>query len=157
MSQFFAYIATKTTADPFLPPRSASIDALSRNVSDAFMALSGGRLEVGRLALYPVQRSVPNHLLCDGREVLKTSFPELYSYLGDNEGAASDPALFKLPDYLTAFDPAPAAESETATSGTVSTPVPAVTSPAYNPQQTDRLYGDVDSGGRFYNSDVDTP
>ena len=30
-------------------------------------------------------RSVPNHLLCDGREVAKASFPELYGYLGDRD------------------------------------------------------------------------
>jgi hypothetical protein len=125
-----------------------SIQTLSRDVSDAFLALSGGRFQVGELAFYPTQRSVQNYLLCDGREVAKVSFPELYAYLGDSQGAAADPDNFKLPDYLTAFAPAPVAEPETATDGTVSTPVPTTPPPAYNPDQTDPIYGDVDSGGR---------
>ena len=149
MSGFHCYICTKTTADPYVPPRSVSVDMLSRDVSDAFMALSGGRFQVGKLAFFPIQRSVANHLLCDGKEVLKSSFPELYAYLGDSEGSASDPLKFKLPDYQTAFTPAAAASTETVNEGTVSTPVPGTTSPTYNPDQSDPLWGDVDSGGRF--------
>lgn len=149
MSEFFTYICTKTTADPYIPPRSTSVDVLSRDVSDAFLALSGGRFQVGALAFYPVQRSVPNYLLCDGREVPQASFPELYAYLGETQGAAADPANFKLPDYRTAFVPAAVSEPETTSGGTVSTPPPAVPPPAYNPGQSDRLYGDVDSGGRY--------
>jgi hypothetical protein len=150
VSTFFAYIATKTTADPYLPTRTTSIDVLSRDVSDAFLGLSGGRLEVGKLAFFPVQRSVPNHLLCDGREVLKSSFPELYSLIGDSEGAASDPLKFKLPDYLTDLVPATVAEPETTNEGTVSTPEPAVPPPTAYPEREDRFYGDVESGGRPY-------
>jgi hypothetical protein len=151
MSVYFAYIATKTTADPFVPARTASVDVLSRDVADAFTAISGGRLEVGRLAFFPVQRSVPNHLLCDGREVLKTSFPELYGYLGDSQGVAVDPAKFKLPDYLSAA-PAPAtvADPETTNTGTVYTPPPVSPPETYFPEQTDPVWGDVDSGGRKY-------
>lgn len=148
MSQFFTYICTRTTADPYIPPRAANIETLSRDVSDAFLALSGGRFQVGQLAFYPAQRSVPNYLLCDGREVAKVSFPELYAFLGDNEGTATDPDNFKLPDYLAAFAPAPTAETETSTEGAVSTPPPAVPSPAYDPDQSDPLFGVVDSGGR---------
>lgn len=148
MSVFFAYIATKSTADPYLPTRTQNLDMLSRDVSDAFLALSGGRTEVGTLAFYPVQRSVPNHLLCDGKEVAQASFPELYAYLGDSQGAATDPAKFKLPDYQTAFTPATATQTETVVGGTVTTPPPVTTPPGYNPDQTDRTYGDVDSGGR---------
>ncbi len=149
MNQFFVYICTKSTADPYLPTRTTGLDVLARDVSDAFSALSGGRFEVGKLALYPVQRSVPNHLLCDGREVLKTSFPELYSYLGDAGGAATDPNSFKLPDYLTTFEPAPAAEPEATNQGTVSTPPPVDPPPTYYPNRVDKFYGDVDSGGRY--------
>lgn len=148
MSEFFAYICTKTTADPYLPPRTVSVETLSRDVSDAFFALQGGRLEVGRLSIYPVQRSVPNHLLCDGREVPKTSFPELYSYLGNSQGAPVDPNNFVLPDFIGTFVPATAADTETATAGTVSTPPPAVPPPTDYPERTDRVWGDVESGGR---------
>lgn len=157
MSEFFAYISTRSTVDPYIPPKSSSIDLLSRDVSDAFAAISGGRFEVGKLSFYPTQRSVPNHLLCDGREVLKSSFPELYAYLGDTQGAAVDPEKFKLPDYLTAFAPAPTAEPEATNTGTVSTPPPAVPPPTYYPEQSDPLYGDVDSGGRRYRDNENIP
>ena len=151
MSEFFTYICTRTTNDPFLPARTSSIDHLSRDVSDAFSALAGGRFTVGQLAFFPVQRSVPNHLLCDGREVAQASFPELYSYIGDSEGAPVDPLKFKLPDYLTAFTAAPAAEVETEIQGTVSTPPPAVPPPTSYPEQEDATWGDVESGGKLKN------
>lgn len=152
MSEFYTYICTKSTADPYLPSRTISLEVLSRDVSDAFTALSGGRFEVGRLAFYPVQRSVPNHLLCDGREILKSSFPELYGYLGDVEGTPVDPDSFVLPNYLTTFAPATTADPETTSQGTVSTPEPAIPPPTYYDEQSDRLYGDVDSGGRYRNN-----
>lgn len=150
MSQIFVYICTKTTADPFLPPRTTSVDVLSRDVSDAFAALAGGHYTVGKLAFFPQQRSVPNHLLCDGREVAKVSFPELYGYLGDAEGTAG-PDSFRLPNFLTGLDAAVTATTESASTGTVSTPAPEVPPPGEYPERTDRFYGDVDSGGRFRN------
>lgn len=148
MSEFFAYVATKSTAEPSVPARSVSVERLSRDISDAFYALQGGYLHVGQLAFFPVQRSVPNHLLCDGREVAKVSFPELYEYLGDSQGTPADADNFVLPDYTGTFTPATTSDVETATEGTVSTPVPAVPSPAYNPDSSTPNYGDVDSGGR---------
>lgn len=150
MSKFFTYICTKTTADPYLPTRTVSVDVLARDVSDAFMAISGGRFQVGKLAFFPVQRSVANHLLCDGREVPKSSFPELYQYLGDSEGAPANAANFKLPNYLGTITPAAVADAkpETATNGTVSTPPPDTPPPTYYEEETERTYGHVDSGGR---------
>lgn len=150
----FIYICTKSTADPYLPSRFANLDMLARDVSDAFLALSGGRLQVGELAMFPVQRSVANHLLCDGREVSKASFAELYAYLGDTQGLAAAATDFRLPDYRSKFEPAPITAPETVTSGTVSTEPPAETSPTYYPEQSDPLYGDVDSGGRYNDATV---
>jgi hypothetical protein len=148
VSQFFTYICTRSTADPFIPRMTASVEMLSRDVSDAFSAISGGHREVGQLAFSPVQRSVPDHLLCDGQEVSQASFPELYSFLGDSEGAATA-GKFKLPDYLAAFSPAATADAETVTDGTVSAPPPAVPPPTDYPEREERFWGDVDSGGRM--------
>src|SRR5689334_21460180 len=106
MSEFYAYICTKSTVDPVLPSRTASVDILARDVSDSFSALVGGYFRVGQLAFFPVQRSVPGHLLCDGRQVSKSSFPELYEYLGSSQGTPADAHNFVLPDYLTALEPA---------------------------------------------------
>ncbi|WP_324807224.1 hypothetical protein SH584_11500 [Sphingomonas sp. LY29] len=148
MSEVFTYICTKSTVDPFLPPRTASVESLSRDVSDAFFALQGGRFEVGKLAQFPLQRSVANHLLCDGREVSKVSFPELYDYLSDSQGAATDPDYFVLPNYLGTITPAATAETETVVEGTVTSPPPVPPVPG-DPTPVAPLYGDVDSGGRF--------
>ena len=42
---------------------------------------------------------IPNgYLLCDGAEVLKTAYAELYAAIGDAFGIASDNTKFKLPD-----------------------------------------------------------
>lgn len=148
MSQLFTYICTRSTADPYLPPVADSLPRLARDVSDGFLALSGGYVTAGQLAFFPLQRSVPNHLLCDGREVEKASFPELYSYLGDSQGTAAEATRFVLPNFIDQpLAPAPTAEVETEEAGTVSTPPPVVepTPNWYN------NYGDADSGGRRFN------
>ena len=147
MSLLFVYICTNTTADPYLPPMTPNITTLARDVSDAFSAISGGRFEVGRLALYPAQKSVQNHILCDGKEVSKVSFPELYAYLGDSEGAAAA-GNFKVPNYLTGLTAATTAATETINAGTVSTPTPTTPPPTYDAGRSDRTYGNVESGGR---------
>jgi hypothetical protein len=148
VSVLYAYICTKSTADPFIPPQTTSVQSLSRDVSDAFYALAGGRTNVGQIAFYSQQRSVANHLLCDGREVRKDSFPELYGFLGDGEGTAADPDYFLLPNFLTTIAPATVAEPESTDTGTVSTPTPTVPPPGEYPDRSDPIYGDVDSGGR---------
>jgi hypothetical protein len=148
MSELYAYICTKSTVDPYVSFRAVDLQSLARDVSDGFAALSGGHSLVGQLAFFPTQRSVPNHLLCDGREVLKTAFPELYQYLGSSQGTATDPAKFKVPTYVgtAAFVPATASTTETEDQGTVSTPTPAPI--PGDPTPPPDLYGDADSGGR---------
>lgn len=143
MSQFFAYICTRTTADPYLPQSSPDLRRFTRDVSDAFVAISGGFQRVGAISLFPVQRTVPNNLLCDGQEVAKVSFPELYDYLGDTQGTASDTDYFVLPNYVADFVAATAAEPETVVDGTVTTPT--------IPDTYERLdsHERADSGGRI--------
>lgn len=119
MSEVFTYICTKQTSDPYIPNATPNITVLARDVSDAFYALQGGNLNVGKLAFFPIQRSLANHLLCNGQEVAKSSFPELYDYLGDNEGTATDPDNFVLPNYLSAITPAAVAAPEVVEGGTV--------------------------------------
>lgn len=149
MSDLFAYICTHSTVDPYVPTGAVDLLKLARDTSDGFLALSGGYNRVGQLAFFPVQRSVPNHLLCDGREVYKASFPELYEYLGSSQGAPVDPDKFVIPSYVgaAAFVPAPVADTETESGGTVSTPPPVP--PVGDPEPREDLYGDTDSGGRY--------
>jgi len=153
MGILFTYIATRSTVDPYIPPQTANIALLARDTSDGFYALSGGHNVLGRLAQFPVQRSVANHLLCDGREVSKESFPELFDYLGNSQGASFDVNYFVLPNYTTAITPATAPAPETATEGTVTTadPTPApAPAPGAEPAPAEEypIYGDADSGGR---------
>lgn len=124
MSEVFAYICTKQTSDPYLPPTAANLATLARDVSDGFYAIQGGHLRVGQLAFFPAQRSVPFHLLCDGQEVPKAVFAELYDYLGDFEGTPADPDNFVLPNYLGALTPAAVAAPETVEGGTVTSETP---------------------------------
>lgn len=149
MSQFFAYIATKTTADPYLPPATPDIRILARDVSDAFVALSGGYQRVGELKFFPLQGTVAGHLLCDGREVSKISFPELYGFLGDTQGTPANAANFVLPNFVGAasFDPAPVAEPEVEVGGSVTTTPPTVPDPDIDYWW--KNYDPADSGGRF--------
>ena len=147
MSVLYTYICTKSTADPFIPSTAPSQAIFNRDVSDAFAALAGGHTVVGRLAFFPVQRSVPNHLLCDGSEVPRASFPELFDLLGNTQGSPVNGANFVLPNYIGTVEAAPTAVAQTVTEGTVSTPPPGGVTPA--PTETP-IYGDVDSGGRHY-------
>lgn len=47
--------------------------------------------------------SNPDYLLCDGSEVSKSSYPDLYAAIGDVWGTASNTANFKLPDLRGQF------------------------------------------------------
>lgn len=145
MSQVFTYISTKQTSDPYIPSATPNITVLARDVSDALYALQGGNLTVGKLAFFPIQRSVANHLLCNGQEVAKVSFPELYDYLGDTEGTPTDPANFVLPNYLTAITPAAVAAPETVEGGTVTSEA----SDAGTGQSGGSIDYAVDSGARY--------
>lgn len=145
MSQFFAYICTRTTADPYLPAGTNDLRILSRDVSDAFVAISGGFQRVGEISIFPVQRAVPNSLLCDGQEVSKTAFPELAEYLGDSQGTPLSAANFVLPDYVSDFAPATTVEPETVVNGSVTTPtIPGNYSRADSGGRTPRSYEDYE-------------
>jgi len=140
----FSYICTSETNDPYIPTATPNITILARDVSDAFFALQGGHRLVGQIALFPVQRSVPGHLLCDGREVAKFSFPELFTFLGNTQGVPVDATKFKLPDFVGApLATTTTSATETTTAGTASTPAP--TDPALPPDFN--KFGDRDSGG----------
>ncbi len=124
MSVLYAYICTKQTADPYVPPYATNLSTLARDAADGFAALSGGYLRVGQISFFPVQRAVPFHLLCDGKEVPKALFPELFEYLGNAEGTPTDAANFILPNFIGAIDPATTAVPETVTESTVTSETP---------------------------------
>lgn len=147
MSEFFVYIATESTEDPAVPYGTRDIRFLAQDTSDAFRALEGGYQRVGQLAFFPLQRSVSGHMLCDGKEVPKASFPQLWSYLGDTQGTPADADNFVLPNYVgaAAFEPATVSQTETVNDGTVTAPPP--TDPSI-PGWDDSIYDQWDSGGK---------
>lgn len=125
MSELFAYICTAQTADPYVPSAAPNLAVFSRDVSDALYALQGGYRRVGQISFYPLQRAVPFHLLCNGQEVPKAAFPELYAYLLDFMGTPTDPANFVLPNYIgAALTGAATAAPETVQGGTVTSETP---------------------------------
>ncbi len=148
MSEIFYYICAKQTSDPYVPPTALNLATLARDVSDGFYALQGGHLRVGQLALFPAQRAVPFHLLCDGQEVPKVAFAELYDFLGDFEGVPVDPDNFVLPNFLGAAAPAAVAAPETVEGGTVTSETPS--SPGTGSGGSEDYA--VDSGGRYRGS-----
>lgn len=152
MSEIFVYISTRSTADPYIPTQARDLATFSRDVSDGFYALQGGRQSVGKLAFFPLQRAQSDHLLCDGKEVRKDQFPELYEFLGDFMGTASDPAYFVLPNYVGegALTGAAAAAAETVAGGTV-TSEPSTPGGGNSGGSIDRP---VDSGGRTRQQNV---
>lgn len=149
MSEIFTYICTRQTADPYVPTMAKDLTSFARDVSDGFFALQGGRQTVGKLAFFPLQKAQPDHLLCDGSEVPKASFPELYEYLGDFMGTASDPLYFVLPNYIGAgaLTGASTAATETVAGGTVTSETP---SPGGG-NSGGSIDRPVDSGGRERN------
>lgn len=145
MSKIYSYICTTQTADPYLPAIASNQAIFNRDVSDALYAMQGGYQTVGRIALFPVQQSVPYHLLCDGTEVPKQAFPELFAYLADSQGTAVDPDNFVLPNLLGTITPAATATPETIVGGTVTSG----TSTPGGGDSGGSTGGAVTSGGRF--------
>lgn len=145
MSEVFSYICTKQTADPYVPGFARDLTSLSRDVSDGFQALVGGYLRVGQISLFPIQRAVPFHLLCDGHEEPQGRFPELYAYLGDSQGTPADPLNFVLPNYIGTLAPAATADPEVIAGGTVTSETP---SPGTG-DSGGSVDTPVDSGGRM--------
>ena len=123
-SAVYTYICVRQTLDVEVPSRASNLTLFARDVSDAFYATQGGYRTVGQLALFPAQKSIADHLLCDGKEVPKESFPELYDYLGDFEGTPVDPDNFVLPNYIGTLAAAATAAPETVESGTVTSETP---------------------------------
>jgi hypothetical protein len=105
VSETFTFIATKTTYATTIPLSIGSLGELVRRVRNAMLA-TAYPTTVGELREFPLSKPLANFLLCDGSEVERVSFPELFAYLGDTQGAATDPANFLLPDYRGAKVPA---------------------------------------------------
>lgn len=141
MSDLYAFICTRTTADFIVPVSASSQPDFNRKVHNAFQGLVGGHLNVGNLLLRPTQDAVQDHLLCDGSTIQRAQFPLLVDYLA---GATATEAV--LPLYTGAVNfGAITVTQTTSPSGTVSTG--GTVTPAGTVGGT--TGGNVVSGGRF--------
>ena len=70
--------------------------------NDTLIRIAGGTLysemPVGTISPFGGSAIPSGYLLCNGAEVLKTTYAELYAVIGDVFGTASDNTKFKLPD-----------------------------------------------------------
>ncbi len=145
MSQPWAFIATKTTADPVIPASSLSPQEFQRKVAGYTQAIAGGTLEAGTIKWRATERAVANHLLCDGSLQDPLSFPDLFAAIGTTFGG-DGVATFALPNYSGALTVATPTVSQTVDeSGTVSTEDTVVTDAGTVGGTTG---GNVPSGGR---------
>lgn len=146
MSQFYTFIAAKTTYQAVVPTGGEGQAKFNRKVRNALAANQGGAVQVGNLLLRPTSDAVPNHLLCDGSAQDQSAFPELFAYLGDSQGAAAV-GKFLLPDFVGTFTPTATVPEQTTTGGTVSTGG-TVTTPTQPGQTGGTSGGNIPSGGR---------
>lgn len=138
MSNLFAFICTRTSADFVVPVSAPSQGDFNRKVHNAFRGMVGGHLNVGDIKFRPTQDAVQDHLLCDGSVVQREQFPLLVDYLA---GAGAAQATLPAPPFT--FGTVTVTQT-TSDSGTVSTGTPAT--PAGTVGGT--TGGNVVSGGR---------
>lgn len=145
-STFYRFIATKTTYAATIPLTESSVPELARRIRGALLATSHP-LRVGELKDFPLSTAQANMLLCDGSEIPQGSFPELYAYLGDSQGAAVDPANFVLPDFVGVSTPAATYPPQEVTGSDVNTGGTPV-EPTQPGQTGGTTGGNPPSGGR---------
>ena len=79
----------------------------SVNSDGSLLRVAGGTLyadlAVGSIVPFGGSTAPNGFLLCNGAEVLKTAYAELYAVIGDAFGTASDNTKFKLPDLRGEF------------------------------------------------------
>ncbi|MBZ7976893.1 phage tail-collar fiber domain-containing protein [Campylobacter sp. RM12637] len=63
--------------------------------------LGGGK--VGMIFMYAGATIPSNYMLCDGRELLKTAYPQLFQAIGTIYGESTDKLKFKIPDLRGKF------------------------------------------------------
>lgn len=142
--QLFVYIATKTTADFVVPAAQPSQAEFNRKVKNAFAGLVGGVVRAGDLRFRPVEKSIANHVVCDGAEYHPKTFPDLFREIGTTFGG-DGVTTFAVPDYSGSVEATtPTVGEEVTGGGTVSSGEPIDTSaPAGG-----STGGNVQSGGR---------
>lgn len=150
MPSAYWFIRTNTTADPALPPVAANQALFNRDVSYTLSALAGGYGNAGDLLLRATPKAVANFVLCDGSELARLGFPDLFDAIGTEWGAGDGATTFNLPTQaqLWGFAATPATPPpQTVEGGAVSSGT-TPTQPSGGGQTGGTSGGSVDSGGR---------
>lgn len=83
-------------------PMTQSTQAVSKAYVDKFLAYATG-MPIGAINAYGGTVVPPGWLLCDGSEVSRTTYAELFNTIGLLYGTPSTPQVFKLPDLRNEF------------------------------------------------------
>lgn len=153
------FIRTKTTYDPVVPALAVSQDQFNRDVSYALSALAGGYGVAGDLQYRASAKAIANFILCDGSELSRTAYPELFDAIGETFGAGDGSTTFAIPtqdDLATVIATPPAAPEQTVTDGTVGSGT-TVATPTDPGQIGGTTGGQVPSGGREPRTRINEP
>ena len=102
------YIVCVSQENPLAVPVFAqSQDDFNRRIAGATnsLAQSHGNASVGDVKLIAGTTLPTNWLFCDGSEIERLAFPQLYAELGDKWGAGDGSATFNLPNFQAATPP----------------------------------------------------
>ena len=140
MSDVFAVISTKTTADLVVPSNGLPETQFRRAVQNFAAGTVGGHLTVGEIRLFPIAYVPPFHLPCNGETISRINYPELVEFLAPGEIEAT------LPESSALGFAAWAVTQESSTSGTVNTGG----TPTDQGDVGGSIPADIPSGGREY-------
>ncbi len=143
------FICAREAYPAALPVAASSQGDFNRKVTNTVAALRKSRHGIGDLLARPNANAIPDHLLCDGSPVLRTSYPQLFKEIGTEWGAGDNVLTFNLPNLTTAALPLPATvpPQVIGDGGTVSNGAP-VTNPTAPGQAGGTSGGNVGTGGR---------
>ena len=116
------FICTTSAYPSPVPIVAGSGKEFMRRTANAIAGLSKTRHQVGDLLARPTSQAVNNHLLCDGSEVSRTDFPQLFEEIGTEWGVGDGTTTFNIPNLVgTSIPNATTAPPQTVTDTTVST------------------------------------
>jgi hypothetical protein len=120
--KIYWFICTNSAYPSALPIVAASQLEFNRRTANALAGLNKTRHQVGDLIARPVASPVNGHLLCDGSEVGRTDFPQLFEAIGTSWGAGDGTTTFNIPNLVTQTLPlASSAPTQTISDSTSST------------------------------------
>lgn len=142
------FICTTASYPSAVPVVAGSQQAFNRRAANALAGLSKSRHEVGDLLARPNPNAINNHLLCDGSEVGRTAFPQLFAAIGTDWGAGDGSTTFNIPNLLgTTIPNATTAPPQVIADATVSTGA-VIDQPTSPGEAGGSVGGNVSSGGR---------